>query len=254
MTFPDPSRYLITIWFCESRCTWTASRGNSKDFVFAGGRVDSRIGEFPESDGAGSGRGFAILARAAASWVGADRRSGAAMAGTGWMLISSSGAEAGEGGFPPPPTRSRELLQQLQNKLLLLVGLGKSGDAGLLQDGVLGKIGDRRGDVRGGNAVLCRGQVLHLIADHVAGTLQPVDYRADRAPLYGNCLDGGIDVDQGRLRRCRGEQIGSGRGGESGAVEETEFRACGHGRGQRSASCDRGLPGLGCGQADGVAR
>jgi hypothetical protein len=85
------------------------------------------------------------------------------------------------------------LLEQLQNKLLLLVGLGQSGNAGLLQDGVFGQSRHRRGNVGGPDAVFRAGQVLHLVVDDIAGSLQPVHAGAQGAAQAGNGLNGRVD-------------------------------------------------------------
>jgi len=51
-------------------------------------------------------------------------------------------------GWPPPSGNAPSLLlEQLQDSLLLLVGLGQGGDAGLFQDLVLGHVGHNLSDV-----------------------------------------------------------------------------------------------------------
>src|SRR3954462_8714751 len=92
------------------------------------------------------------------------------------------------------------LLQQRKHKLLRLVRLGKSGDAGLLQDGVLGEIGHRRRNIRRPNASFGAGQVLDLAVDDIAGALQTMDAGADPAALCSDVLNGRID---GRKRGLR---------------------------------------------------
>ena len=82
------------------------------------------------------------------------------------------------------------LSKQLQNQLLLLVGLGQGGNSGLFQNGVLGEAGHRRWNIGSGDGVLCRGQVLHLTVDDVAGCGQPVHARAQGAANAGDVGDG----------------------------------------------------------------
>ena len=90
----------------------------------------------------------------------------------------------------------QSLLEQFQYQLLLLVGLGQSGDARLFQDGVLGQVGDRRRNVGGPDAVFGTGEVLHLVVDDAGGALKAVDGSADGAPECGDLLDGGVDGGQ----------------------------------------------------------
>ena len=99
------------------------------------------------------------------------------------MANSGTKMEAG----PPPPV-SPNLLQQFQNKLLLLVGLGQRGDAGLFQDGVLGHVCDGSRNISRRDPVFRGGQVLDLVVDDVAGALQAVYARAEMAAQCGYLL------------------------------------------------------------------
>ena len=69
---------------------------------------------------------------------------------------------------PKPGRRSRWLLQQLEDCLLLRVGLGQSRDAGLAQDLVLGHVGAGLRVVGGLDCVLRRLHVFLLRAEHLA--------------------------------------------------------------------------------------
>lgn len=127
------------------------------------------------------------------------------------------------------------LLQQFEYELLLLVGLGQRGDAGLFQDGVFGEAGDGRRDVGSGDGVLRRREVLHLTVDDVAGCSQPVDARTQRATNAGYVRDGRIDQSQCCLRvplrvQVRGSQVD---GAPAGTV--------GNGRCRQAANVDCNL-------------
>ena len=78
---------------------------------------------------------------------------------------------------------SLQLLDQLQNSLLGLVGLLQGGHAGGLQDVVLGHVGHRLADVGILKAVGCALQVRHLAGHVAAGRGEAVDGGADDAAL-----------------------------------------------------------------------
>ena len=67
-------------------------------------------------------------------------------------------------------------MKQLQYELLLLVGLGQSGNAGLFQDGILGQSCHRRRNIGGADAIFGTRQVLHLVADNASRALKPVAF------------------------------------------------------------------------------
>jgi len=92
-------------------------------------------------------------ARRSRSGSGADEHGLLAWARSGYWIDTHGELHKRKGGGRPPPSSS-ELLQQFQDKLLLLVGLGQRGDARLFQDRVLGHVSDRGRDVGGDNAVL----------------------------------------------------------------------------------------------------
>src|ERR1700746_3609579 len=109
----------------------------------------------------------------------------------------------------PASLSTLNLLQQFEYELLLLVSLGKSGNTGLLQNGILVEVGHGRRDVGSGDGVLSRRQVLHLAVDNVAGCGEPVDARTQRAANAGYVRDGRIDQGQRSLRVGLSVQIGS---------------------------------------------
>ena len=98
-------------------------------------------------------------------------------------------------------------MQQLENQLLLLVGLGQGGNAGLLQDGVARQVRHRRGNVGRRDGVFRRRQVRDLVADDVAGALQPVNAGADIAARESNSLNRTVDVGECGFGIRRREQI-----------------------------------------------
>jgi len=103
------------------------------------------------------------------------------------------------------------LLQQLQNELLLLVGLGQSGDAGLFQDRVFGEVGHDCRNVGSGNCVFRRRQVLHLAVDDGAGCGEPVgdctQSATDAGKFRGELKELPMDDWPNRLRRLVSEQV-----------------------------------------------
>ncbi len=89
---------------------------------------------------------------------------------TGWIRIPITVCYmTGEAWVPVSPVS--RLPKQGQNKLLLLIGLGQRGNAGLFQDGELREICHRRGNIGGADTIFSRRQVLHLAADDVARAL-----------------------------------------------------------------------------------
>ena len=88
------------------------------------------------------------------------------------------------------------LLEQLKYKLLLLVGLGQSGNAGLFQDGILRQGCHCGWNIGGPDTVFGTRQILHLVGDDAGSTLQAVDGCADAAAQAGNGLDGCVDGGQ----------------------------------------------------------
>lgn len=152
----------MTIWFCESLCTWTSSWGSSTDFFRLGGTLVCRIGSGPESGGMEL-ECAVVTARARSSALCASGGV-AELARTRSMLMASSGSERGKC-WMRFPRRNRALLQQLQHELLLLVGLGQRRNAGLFQDGVFGQVGHGGWNVGRGDAVHRSRQVLGLAAD-----------------------------------------------------------------------------------------
>src|SRR5579863_3389399 len=129
-----------------------------------------------------------------------------------------------------------KLLKQLQHELLLLVGLGQRGNAGLFQDGVLGQSRHGRRNICRPDVIFCTSQVLHLIVDDVACSLQPVDARTQRAAKAGDGLDGCVDGGQGGLGgRSRGQACGSDATSKRAAVAEAKAGVSG-GRDDRVAS------------------
>jgi len=82
------------------------------------------------------------------------KRSFSAITGTNWTgTVAISGHGQKEKRADGPPSFGHWLLDQLQYELLHLVGLGQSGHAGLLQNRILGQVGDGRRDVGGGDAI-----------------------------------------------------------------------------------------------------
>ncbi len=108
----------------------------------------SRLNRFPEWDGVrdpspGSIAGFGL--GDPESWRNPTLKPGGAELAGPFLTRKGSRLSC------PLPSRN---LQQFQNELLLLVSLGQSGDAGLLQNGKLGQASDCRRDVGSRDGVL----------------------------------------------------------------------------------------------------
>ena len=83
--------------------------------------------------------------------------------------------------------------------LLLLVGLGQSRYAGLVQNRVLRQVSHGRWNVSRRHVVFRRRQVLRLVVDDVGSALQAVDGSTNIAAEGGNRSDCVIDERQGTL-------------------------------------------------------
>ena len=92
------------------------------------------------------------------------------------------------------------LLEELEDGLGLLVGLLEGGDAGLLEDAVLGVVGDDGADVGGGDAGGGGGEVLALFGVDGGLGLKLLDGGAEMAALGGDAGDGGGDEGESGLR------------------------------------------------------
>ena len=115
----------------------------------------------------------------------------------------------------PPPKRLRRitgvLLDELENGLLRLVGLLKSGHAGRLQNVVLSHVGNRLADVGIDNAVLGALQILHSVGCVARSRVEAVDRCADGAA--GGC--DGVD----RIHNLAESKLGVGGLVGGGAIQ-----------------------------------
>src|SRR5579864_30281 len=165
MTSPCPSKYLITISpFDASRCTWTSSCRISGSTKVSEEGASSAFEGVPETGGgvlfplATEGEAVAVV-----GGVSANRAPAGSTLCTGLMLIGKQLRNAA--GRRLAASLAKRLLQQLQHELLLLVGLGQCGDAGLFQDRVFGQVRHRGRNIGRRDGVFCRRQVLSLAAD-----------------------------------------------------------------------------------------
>src|SRR6185437_1039283 len=110
-------------------------------------------------------------------------------------------------GLYQPRSPGYFLLEQLQNALLHLVGLGQCRDTRGVQDLVLGQVGNFGRDVGRPDSIFRLRQVLHLSVDDVAGCLQTIDVGADCTTLGSDGRDRRSDVGQFRLGICGAREI-----------------------------------------------
>src|SRR5271155_2894114 len=108
-----------------------------------------------------------------------------------------------------PPPSEWGLLQQLQDELLLLVGLGQSRNAGLFQDGIFCQVSNNGRNIGSVDGVFRRRQVDDLAVEHVAGGGEAVDGCAQGTAYAGNVGNGRTDQSKRGLGIGLGQDVGS---------------------------------------------